>query len=440
MVTHIDADGIAAGAIARRCLDRAGIENSIQFVKQLDAQTIQSLKDSGRFVWFTDLGSGMMPHLTDMEYVVTDHHLPDPGMKHSLSTGRHLNPHLFGLDGRREISGAGLAYAVATAMDRRNRDLVGLAVVGASGDLQDAATCRFEGWNRRIATDGATRGEVDIRQDIRLFGRQTKPVYKLLQYADDPLLPELSGRERACIAFLSDLGVDVKRGGAWRRWIDLTAREKSTIVSRLCHLLLTKGFGHRCASRLVGEIYEFPSEEQGTSLRDAREFATLLNSTARYGHADVGLHICLGDREDYLRKAHTLLQSHRKSIVHGIRFVKSEGIQEFGTLQYFNAGTHIRDTVVGIIAGIMLHSRQANPGVPIVGFAHKDNGEVKASARTTSPLVSRGVNLSTAMQKVARRVGGMGGGHDIAAGATIPRGTEKDFLVLLDKEIRHQLT
>ena len=31
-------------------------------------------------------------------------------------------------------------------------------------------------------------------------------------------------------------------------------------------------------------------------------------------------------------------------------------------------------------------------------------------------------------------------GHDIAAGATIPRGTEKDFLVLLDKEIRDQLT
>ncbi|HDS59829.1 MAG TPA: DHH family phosphoesterase, partial [Thermoplasmatales archaeon] len=380
VVTHIDADGIAAGAIARRCLDRAGIENSIQFVKQLDAETIQSLKDSGRFVWFTDLGSGMISRMAGLECVVTDHHLPEPGRQGSKNNGWHLNPHLFGLDGGQEISGAGLAYTVATAMDTRNRDLVGLAVVGASGDLQDAATCRFEGWNRQMVSAGAELGKVSVQRDIRLFGRQTKPAYKLLQYADDPLLPELSGRERACISFLSDLGIEVRQGEDWRRWIDLTAGEKSAILSRLCRLLITKGFGHRCAARLVGEVYELASEERGTPLRDAREFATLLNSTARYGHADVGLHICLGDRDEYLRRAQSLLQSHRKSIVHGIRFVKSEGIQEFGALQYFNAGAHIRDTVVGIIAGIMLHSRQANPGVPIIGFAEKENGDVKASA------------------------------------------------------------
>jgi RecJ-like exonuclease len=44
------------------------------------------------------------------------------------------------------------------------------------------------------------------------------------------------------------------------------------------------------------------------------------------------------------------------------------------------------------------------------------------------------------MQKVAGRLGGIGGGHEMAAGATIPKGKEKEFLLLLEREIINQLT
>jgi len=130
----------------------------------------------------------------------------------------------------------------------------------------------------------------------------------------------------------------------------------------------------------------------------------------------------------------------RKSIVQGIQFVKNRGIQELESLQYFDAGNNIRDTVVGVIAGIVLHSHHVNPSMPLVGFANKKNGHVKASARTTAPLVHRGVNLSKAIQNVVQMVGGIGGGHDIAAGAVIPRERTDDFLRLLNKEIQNQLT
>jgi len=147
-----------------------------------------------------------------------------------------------------------------------------------------------------------------------------------------------------------------------------------------------------------------------------------------------------GDRGEYLEKAKSLLKNHRRNIVKGIKFVKQEGIQEYGMLQYFNAGGHIKDTVVGIIAGIILHSRHTKSDNPIIGFADKDDGDVKASARTIAPLVNRGIDLSKAMQRAAGQLGGTGGGHDIAAGAVIPRGTEYEFLEMLDREIRNQLT
>jgi len=44
------------------------------------------------------------------------------------------------------------------------------------------------------------------------------------------------------------------------------------------------------------------------------------------------------------------------------------------------------------------------------------------------------------MKKAAKTLDGIGGGHNIAAGATIPKGKEEEFLDLLEKEIKNQLT
>jgi len=435
IVTHVDADGIAAGAIATCCLERAGIESTIQYVKQLDASTIASLRDSTKLIWFTDLGSGMLPHLDGLDYVITDHHTP---AGHDDSW-RHFNPYRYDVSGEQAVSGAGLAFLVALAMNPENRDLADLAMVGAAGDVQDAAACRFTGWNSDIADIGEHAGVVHRYSDLRAFGRQTRPLYKLLQYADDPMLPGLTGRAKACRTFLQHLDVPVKNGRRWKKWVELQPDEKRHIISSLVGLLLSKGFGHHRAKRLVGDVCELPREEEGTQLRDTREYATLLNATARYGHADVGLQVCHGDRDDGLTAAYDLLKDHRRCIARGIRFVKKEGLQEYGGLQYFNGGSVIRDTVVGIIAGMLLHSNDIKNSGPLVGFAEKNGSEIKASARVVSSLTDRGIDLAAAMQHAAQQLGGIGGGHPVAAGAVIPRGKEKSFLALLDREVQAQL-
>ena len=88
---------------------------------------------------------------------------------------------------------------------------------------------------------------------------------------------------------------------------------------------------------------------------------------------------------------------------------------------------------------MLLNSKDTSNDLPLIGFAFKDDGEVKASARGTEELVERGLNLSAAMKKAAGALDGVGGGHNIAAGATIPKGKEEEFLTLLEKEIKNQL-
>ncbi|MDD2439868.1 MAG: DHHA1 domain-containing protein, partial [Methanosarcinaceae archaeon] len=135
--------------------------------------------------------------------------------------------------------------------------------------------------------------------------------------------------------------------------------------------------------------------------------------------------------------ARKLLAEHRQNLVNGLIYVKEKGVIELENLQYFDAGSEIKETIVGIIAG-MSSTIVPNRNLPIIAFANSEEG-IKVSARATQDLIRKGVNLSEAMEKVSTEVGGAGGGHDIAAGATIPKGNQEECIQKLDLFIGKQL-
>ena len=201
--------------------------------------------------------------------------------------------------GQHSSSGSGTSFLLARALASTpgsNDDLAALAVVGAVGDLQDMARGQLVGINRHILEIGSNAGAVSFSRDIKLFGRQTRPVYKMLEYSQDPYLPGLSGNEDACIAFLKEIGIRLG-GEKWRRWIDLSQEEKAGFVTAILRKGLRSGISNVKLERLIGEVYILLGEQEGTELRDASEYSTLLNATARYGHAGVGLSVCMGDRD-----------------------------------------------------------------------------------------------------------------------------------------------
>lgn len=436
IVTHIDADGITAGAIASESLRRLGKEYSIECIKQLDEVVIAKLlNENHELVWFTDLGSGLSTQYPEIRKIITDHHECPPDSDALF----HLNPHLFGRDGSYELSGAGATYFVSRALSKKNKDLSALAVVGAVGDLQDRRFCALRGLNEEIVKDGWEAGVLQTMKDIRYFGRETRPLAKLLQYATDPLIPGVSGREDASVAFLQELQIQLKEKDVWRTWVDLRKEEKRRIISAIIQMLLSKGFGYQVAERVLGESYILCKEEEGTVVHDAKEFATLLNSTARYGQYEVGLQVCLGDRGSWLKEALNLLSGHRQNLVEGLQFAREEKIQKRTYVQFFHAGDGIRDTIIGIVTNMMLNTEDVDKALPLIGFAHTEKGEVKVSARATQNLVDRGLDLATALTRAAKELNGIGGGHNIAAGATIPKGKEEEFLQVVEREIKLQL-
>jgi RecJ-like exonuclease len=241
------------------------------------------------------------------------------------------------------------------------------------------------------------------------------------------------------VEFLTDVGIDLRTDGDWRRWVDLNGEERQTLVSALLRRAMASGVPADRLEELVGTTYTLTDEEPGTELRDVSEFSTLLNATARYERADVGLAVCLGDRDAALDRARRLLRNHRRNLSEALQWVKREGVTVEESLQWFDAGERIRETIVGIVAGMAVGTDGVRHDLPIVAFARKSPEEVKVSARGSHVLVRQGLDLSVVMRDASRAVGGDGGGHDVAAGATIPAGTRGEFLAAADRIVDEQL-
>src|SRR5436309_257598 len=233
------------------------------------------------------------------------------------------------------------------------------------------------------------------------------------------------------------LGVDLKVENHWRSWSDLDRGEKQRVVSALVSHMLERGCGIKEVERLAGETYTLVREPAGSPTRDAKEFGTLMNACGRYDQPEVGYRVCRGDREEYLAQALRLLRGHREYLMNSMETIEEAGITQMEAVQFFHAADRIRDTVVGIAASMALHREGASKDLPIIAFAQAEDG-IKVSARTTRELVARGLDLAAVMQAASLAVGGQGGGHHGAAGATIPPGTEEKFLAVANRVVRQQ--
>ncbi len=440
IISHIDADGISAGAIADITAERLGKDHTVRFEKKISEETVEAINSSEEdIVWICDLGSGYLSEFERDGIIVTDHHVPDPRWRRkqtvldSFSGIAHLNPHSYGMDGSYEVCGAGMTYLLSKAVDPSNTDLAYLAVVGAVGDFQDSNHSGLTGMNRTIMADAEANGDMVVDMDLRFFGRETRPINQYLQFSSDPQIPGLSDNAAGCLQFLDSMGIRGKDGSRWRVWDDLTREERERATASILEMV-----GPEQESRAFGEMYRFPNMPARTGLRDAKEFATVLNSCGRYDDAETGLRICCGDMTA-LKDAERNRADHRKHISSAMSYIRDNHLlRERRFIQWFDAGSEIKETVVGIVAGMVLSSGDCARNIPIIAFADSDDG-VKVSARADRSLVDRGLDLSQIMKTASELVGGYGGGHTVAAGATIPPDQKERFLDIVEDLVSSQV-
>ncbi|MDK2989773.1 MAG: single-stranded-DNA-specific exonuclease [Methanoculleus sp.] len=366
VLAHHDADGIAAASILCHAMFRKGGRFRLRIRPGI---TTADLPGDGS-VLLCDFGSA----LTDLpgDVMVVDHHLPH------FEGDYHVNPHLAGIDGDRNLSAAGAAYLVAQRMGD-NRDLAGLALLGTIGDGQV-----IEGPNREIASDGIANGFIAPRRGLRLPGRG---LVEQLALAVNPYLPGFSGdpeTARALVAEVTDEDdVDVE---SLLSRIVLTAAPNAS-VSAMCGIW--------------GTTYSLGREV----IDEALNLAAVVDACGKAGNGDIGASLCLRSSHA-LQEAWEITARYRQAVVAGIRGARR--LDERVALFAVDDGGVASD-----VADALANDFVQNGPVFVIG---ESGGRYAVSARCPPGI---DLDLEALMRRLAEACGGQGGGHRRRAGARI---------------------
>ena len=427
VVSHLDCDGLTAAAIITKTLIREGLSFSLSIIKQVDAIVLEELnKEEYNCYIFTDLGSGYLSQiekkLQGKEIFVIDHHKPEE----AKSSIHHINPHNFGIDGGKDISGAGTTYLFATALDKRNKDLAHLAIIGAIGDIQEKKG--FTGINQEILEDAVAAGKMEIKKGLNMFGSQTKPLHKVLEFSTEPYIPGVTGNEQGAVKFLNDLGISIKdKEGRYKKLVHLNEEDMKKLVTGI---ILRRLGSEKNPDDIIGSIYLLKEEVEESPTKDAREFSTLLNSCGRLRKSSLGIGTCLGNKK-IKKEAINLLSDYKQELIRSLNWFYSnrskEKIIEKDGYVIINAGDHVKDTMVGTLASILSRSNLYRDGTIIMSMANTLDGNIKISLRLVG--VNPDIDLRKIVKSVAKKIGvGEAGGHKQACGCLIPQEKEGGFI------------
>lgn len=429
LISHLDADGISSCAILIRLLNKMNMRYSISIVQQLTKDVLNELKlENHEYFMFSDIGSNSIEDinktLKDKKVFILDHHTPE--MIDNIPENITLvNPHMFDIDGGKEISGAGVSYFFAAAVDKDLEDLAHIAIIGAIGDIQEENG--FQKLNKEILEKAIEKGKIKNIKGLRIFGAQTRPLHKVLEYSTDPFIPGVSGSESGSIQFLQQIGINPKSGSGWKKLVHLNEDE----IKKLVEGIILRRVDEDDPENVLGNVYILREEKKESPTRDVKEFATLLNACGRMGKASLGIGACLGDPK-IKRRAIENLANYRKEIVNSLRwFEENKDNQNFVTKEegfvLINAMDRVMPTIIGTIASILSKSNNFKDGTFVMSMAQLYDGNSKVSLRFAGR--EKDLDLKAIVEEMIKGIPkSESGGHKFAAGAIIPTESEEVFL------------
>ncbi len=384
-------------------------------LKSLDAQKVKELGKGCDCLLFSDMGSSYLKELEELDcpVIVLDHHALTGDSEKVI----HINPHVVGIDGMVSASGSAMSMLLAAEVNDANWSTLPIAFAGIVGDRQHIKG--LSGINAYLFQEGVARKIIETKQGAIL---PEGPLASSLLLSIEPYVMGVSGNEKGVADLLRKVGI--KEDAAAE---SLSENEKRKLSSILALKLLEQGTPLSTLEEMVHDVYFFPKEGM-----TAGEIASLLNACGRLDKESTGLALTLGD-EEALAEARKLRHEYLMDVISALDKLSKSGLQQMENIQFFH---NEAPSLAGVICGTSMQYF-ANKEKPTISLSQKGE-ETKVSSRATYELLAKGINLATALRDSAKAVGGVGGGHAIASGATVPASKADDFLKRLDNMIGEQ--
>ncbi len=418
LVGHYDGDGLTGAAILTLGLRRAGIPVQLSIFPGLDQAAVEGLvTEQNPRILFNDLGSGqrrLLDRLSPTQVMIVDHHLQQ-GERPSHVV--EMNAHELGSNGTYGACGASMALTVAVSLDPANWDLVQPALAGIIADRQHLP--RLSDINLELLEEGIRRGYILRGEGLALPSEKT--LARALADSLDPYFVGLAGRESAARKWLKRRGFDPEAVPG-----QLEERKLRHLANELLLALLAQGATHEAGERLFFPDYtlkDYPVE--------ASILAKAINAAGREGERDLGVAAAMGDGAA-LEQVTNIRAMYDEKVRDGLLGLEELGptTSPAGHFHYFESREpKVKGAVAGLAAAYWLCRKR-----PLLALSVRDE-RLDISSRASQHLVARGIDLARAMAQAARACDGQGGGHPIAAGASVPLDRKAEFLDAVDSSL-----
>ncbi len=418
VLTHYDADGLTAGGLFIRFLETIGREFLARATTDLSDEVARKFFsiEADKYV-LLDMGSGDLDRISKFlrgkEVTIIDHHKVSGDITEGVEI---VNPELYGFDGG-QTGCAGVLTGLLGYKATGDPYFLATGLVGAAGDMQLHSPVDVTKYLLNLAVENKV---ARVERGFIFFMNRSLPLHKAITWSFNPYIPEFSGRDDIGLMLIKKAGIEYSASSPNKRVGDLNPIERNRLLEEIVKYITGLGVDNLRPQDLTRE-YVILTREENPILQNADEFANLVNTAGRMGMEYLGILLTYGVRGELVDKLVDLYMERRKMIA---RFL---GIADKRSKLYRDKivvvdmrGTDFNYRFSGTISTILSRSIKYSDKVVIL-LSESPHG-IKLSARAPKSLVERGLNLAEAMRSLSKKFSGIGGGHNVAAGATLGKG------------------
>lgn len=443
VLTHYDADGLAAGGAMTRYLSLLGKKFLTRTATALTDKVLSDFFEvRSRLYIIQDMGSGELGMIIrkwrelseDSILIVIDHHKLGEEVE-AEGDFILLSPELYGYDGGRIGCTSVLSGLVGYfGLDEVDPYFIEIGLVGATGDMQ--LNNSVEGINRYLLDLGIEKEVVKYEREFVFFTSRKLPIHKAIVWNMVPYIPGFSGRDDVGLNIVRKAGIKYRdKEGNYLTIDDLSDGDKEKLLEVITRYIASRGIEEVSTDDFLVNVYYLVNETD-PYLQTTTEFSNILSSCGRMDREEIAIMLAMGirnHRNNILETAKKIFEERRKVLARYLD-IADNAIRRYNDKLVIidMRRSEFSHKFSGTISTLYSRSPNYREDIIIV-ISYMDEEGIKISARAPSYLVEEGLDLSDIMRRLSGKLGGRGGGHNVAAGALLPMDTDQ---VIIDELIR----
>ncbi len=315
-------DGIISGSIILKSIfnnkGNAAIRCSNEKIEDaLDA----IIKEKHDFYVFTDFGSQVIDiidkALNNGNYLFIN--IDEMTKSNSNTYNNIINPWLYNINGKEEISSAGLSYLLTKNFDRNSNDMLFLPIISAISKDQDVGENRaLISLNNEILQTSLKLNIIEQKKSLTFSDIETMEIANVLENNITHYIKEITWNKESSLKVIKDSQLSTtSTAGNAKAFNEMDESESIRLLSSI------EGFLQEHSklndSRIVKELlfgysYILTNEESEGFLKSTRSFAKVLDCCLNDQRTGLALSLSLGDRGKILKEAHNLVLKYNELI------------------------------------------------------------------------------------------------------------------------------